>query len=349
MGFLKSFGFAELSQLTQNIPRPIGLLWLLSAVLFLAITVLFIMNKKWWVQALFAIFISQFLIMLSWHDAKFGTIFNIVILLVAILALAEWKFKMQTNNEISQLFLKGNIDKNTVITEQMLNPFPTPIQQWLKNIGIVGKENIHSVYFKQKGLMNLKPSQTKWFNAEAEQYVTTAKPAFLWKVKMKMAPFITVAGRDLFMDGKGQMLIKIASLFTVVNVSGNKKVDQSTLQRYLLELPLYPTAALCSYITWENIDEFSSKATMSYNGVSGSAIFSFNRNGDLEKISAFRFKESDENAELIECIGEIKKNMIVNGIKIPTKIDISWMLEEGKFTWYTLEIFNVKFNETKIY
>lgn len=193
--------------------------------------------------------------------------------------------------------------------------------------------------------MKLKPEQKGWYKAQAEQYVTPNEPAFLWRVNMKMAPLVNVAGRDLYINGKGEMVIKIASLLPVVNVHNNKKTNQSILQRFLLELPMYPTAALNPYITWEGIDEYTSKATLTYKGVSGSASFHFSEDGDLEKVSAFRFKENDEKAELVECIGELKETTQIDGMRIPTKMDISWMLGQGKFTWYKLEIFDVKINE----
>lgn len=36
LGFLKAFQLAEINQLTQHISKPMGLLWLLALILFLA-------------------------------------------------------------------------------------------------------------------------------------------------------------------------------------------------------------------------------------------------------------------------------------------------------------------------
>lgn len=140
------------------------------------------------------------------------------------------------------------------------------------------------------------------------------------------------------------MNIKIASLLPIVDVKDNEKINQSTLQRYLLELPWYPSAALSPYISWKKIDDFSAEATMDYNGVSGSAAYHFDQKGNLEKISALRYKDSDANAGLVECIGEVIKSSTVNGIEIPTTLTISWMLETGKFTWYKIDVDDIEFN-----
>lgn len=346
IGFLHAYRIAEISQLTIEISKPIGTIWLLTALLFVLVAFLwFFQIEWWWIPAFICIFSSQVLIILTWQDSKFGTIPNVIILVIAILAMAVWLFNLQTNQETKMMIQGAKISEKTIITPKMIQPLPTPVQKWITNIGLVGKETIQTVYFQQKGTMKLKPEQKEWTEAIAEQYVTTDQPAFLWKVKMNMFPFLQVYGRDLYRDGKSQMLIKIASLIPVVNVSNNEKVNQSTLQRYLLELPWYPSSALSPYIKWEYINEASAKATMTYKGVSGSATYHFTQNGDLEKISAFRYKDSDDNSVPIECIGEVIESSLIDGIKIPTKLNVSWMLESGKFTWYRLQISNVTFNK----
>jgi hypothetical protein len=48
MGFVKAFQLAEVSQLTQNIHKPIGLLWLISTLLFITAAAIFLLNNDWW-------------------------------------------------------------------------------------------------------------------------------------------------------------------------------------------------------------------------------------------------------------------------------------------------------------
>ena len=164
---------------------------------------------------------------------------------------------------------------------------------------------------------------------------------------MSMMPFVNVAGRDYFVEGKGQMQMKIASLIPAASVDSNKKVNQASLQRYLAELVWYPSAAISPYIEWDSIGKYTAQARMTYKGVSGSVTFYFDKKGDLEKIWALRYKDSDENAELKEWIGEIKDFNTIQGIKIPTDIDISWILDGEKFTWYQLRIIDIQYNKSQ--
>lgn len=90
MGFAKAFEYAEIPQLTKAISKPMGILWLVAAALFTT-TVVMLLSKieNWPVMALATVFLSQILIISTWHDAKFGTIANVIIIIVAILTLTK--------------------------------------------------------------------------------------------------------------------------------------------------------------------------------------------------------------------------------------------------------------------
>ncbi|WP_211171183.1 DUF6544 family protein [Bacillus sp. DNRA2] len=345
MGFVKAFNLFEITDLTLAISKPTGVFWLICALLFLISGILVLLRKAWvWMPASIVSIASQILILIVWNDAKFGTIPNVIILIFALFTYASWKFNSQIDQEIDVILSHHDSTLTQIVTEQILEDLPFPVQKWLKSINVVGKESIKIAYFSQKGKMKLKPSQKDWFPSTVEQYVTTEKPGFIWKVHMNMSSLIHVVGRDKFHEGKAAMTIKVGSLFPVVNMFDDDKTNQSTLQRYLMELPWYPTAALNSYITWEEIDDKSAKATMTYKGVTGSATFHFDERGQLLKVSAMRFKDSDENAKLIECVGEVKENRMIDGILIPSKMSITWVLDDGLFNWYQLEINEAKYN-----
>lgn len=330
MGFLKAFEIAKLDQLTQSISKPIGMVWLLTLLLFLLTAIFLLLSiESWWMPSAVAVVLSQLVIILSWQDAKFGTIMNVIILLVVIVGIATWKFTSETTKELDHL-LAENERSTVIITEEMLHDLPSNVQNWLHHVGVVGKQDITTVSFRQLGEIRLEQGG-KWSKAEAEQYVTTATPGFWWRVSVDMLPVVDVVGRDLYMSGNGDMKIKVASLIPVVNVSGNEKVDLSTKQRFLLELPLFPTAALQPYITWTEVDPYTAEARMSYEGMEASALFHFDQNGtgELERVSAYRYKDDHEEAEPIECIGQFHEYEVINGLRIPVKLDVSWVLDSS--------------------
>jgi len=160
-----------------------------------------------------------------------------------------------------------------------------------------------------------------------------------------MMPLLFFTGRDMFKDGKGSMIIKILSLIDVVNDSDNEKLNQATLQRYLGEIVWFPTAALSPLIKWEEVDSLTAKATMIFNNTTGSALFTFNENGDFIKFSAMRYMGTEENSQLKEWIITLNEYKTYDGIKIPVKGEATWKLDDGDFTWYKLEVYDVRYND----
>jgi hypothetical protein len=78
IGFAKAFSYGNITQLTKEIAKPIGLLWLATALLLIIATILFVLKKDGWsIIAIIAAIGSQILIISVWQDAKFGTTPNL--------------------------------------------------------------------------------------------------------------------------------------------------------------------------------------------------------------------------------------------------------------------------------
>ena len=117
LGFAKAYNYANITQITKVISKAKGLLWLLTAVLFVVAAVICLLRKEGWVYFAFpAAILSQILIISVWHDAKFGTILNAIILLVAIASWStyyfEWKFKTNARLNIEQINTTGSASSN---------------------------------------------------------------------------------------------------------------------------------------------------------------------------------------------------------------------------------------------
>lgn len=349
MGFLKAFGISGLNQLTQYFSKTYGTLWLIASVLFITASALFIFrNEFWWVTAFAGIILSQILIFAFWKDAKFGSIANLIIFAVALIACSKWNFNRIVSNEIKFLIHNSGYTERAESDTGKISKLPAPVQKWLLKNGIDKKDRILFVRLKQNILMKTKPGQEDWTEAKSEQYFDPVQPSFIWKVDMKMYPLIDIAGRDKFFNGKGEMLIKIFSLYSIVNASGDK-IDKGTMQRFLAEIVWFPSEALSPFIQWEIIDELSAKATMSYKGTTASGNFYFNEHGDFIKFSTMRNMENEIDSGEKEWIITVDENKIINGINIPVKINVTWRLESGDWTWLKIELEDLEYNNPSEY
>jgi hypothetical protein len=346
LGFIKGLEIKEVKELTLPISKPMGFLWLTAAILLFTFGFLQLLHSKYaWMIGFVAVAVSQILILLYWKDAKFGTIPNILILMVSLMACGHFSFQKMVQQETAQLLSQTEKLDNKIMHESNMEHLPEPVKHWLLSSGSVGQPLIKVGKVTQKVAMKLKPEQQDWMNATATQYTTIDIPAFIWTVEVSMNRFLYAVGRDKFENGKGQMLIKMNALLKVVNEKG-EKLDEGTIQRYLGEMVWFPSLALSPYITWEPIDKTTAKATMTYKGITGSGTFYFNANGEVNQFSALRYKGNEPNAKRYDWIMNITDYNTFEGIKVPSKMTSTWKLDEGDWTWLTLEVTDLKYNKT---
>lgn len=345
LGFIKGFGYREIKESTLPISKPMGLVWLTAAFLFLTCGILYSINFKYaWLPGLVAVIISQVLVIMFWTDAKFGTLPNILILVVSLASLGHYNFQKLVRQETDYLLNQNVNTENKIPSESDINELPEPVKNWFRHSGASEKPFIHFGKIMQKAEMKLKPEQKKWMSATAIQYTTIDNPSFIWSVDVRMNSLLYFQGRDKFENGKGKMLIKINSLINMVNEQG-EKLDEGTLQRYLGEMVWFPSLALSPYISWEQIDDKTAKATMTYKGNSASGTFYFNTNGDVTKFSTLRYKDNEADAKRYEWTMNIMEYKTFEGIKVPAKMTSTWKLDAGDWTWLKLEVMDIEYNK----
>lgn len=356
LGFVKEFNLAAVPAisgqtifpLSKSISSITGILWIVVGAAFLTAAICYLAHKPWWLPAFVAIILSQALIVLYWKDARWGTVANLLVLLPALVAFAEWKFTKSVNAEVD-ILLSPPSSQQATITEKSIAHLPQPVQNWLRSSGAIGKETVQFMRLKQKGLMRLKPESNTWVEGSSRQYFRWDEPSFIWQVKMNMMPLVPVTGRDRIVDGKAAMNIKAFSLVDMVNEQDNEKLNQSALQRILSEICWNPSAALSPFIQWETINDSSAKAIMNYKGIKGEAMFVFTGSGDLKACLANRYKDSHSAAQLERWEVNTKRYGVLDGIRMPVESEVTWKLKEGDFTWFKLVITELEYNKAERY
>lgn len=131
MGFTKAFGLAEINELTLTISRGWGMLWLFASFTLILAGILWLMNQSsWWIPAMIGIILSQILVFTFWQDARFGSIPNLIILIVIFSGL------LRLNPPVSMMmdgFTTAPFEKRYGLTRsagdtQIINPFDIVIE-----------------------------------------------------------------------------------------------------------------------------------------------------------------------------------------------------------------------------
>ena len=250
--------------------------------------------------------------------------------------------KKKIKTKIEKLYESPIKDQGVNVLKEDLDALPALIQDYFKNINLIGKDRIKQVRISQKGHFKLKPD-SKWKPYTANQYVNTESMSFLWYAKIKMIPLINFHVIDEFINGRGALKAKLINLITVVNEEG-EKLDQGEFLRFLSEAPWYPSFFLNEKIIWKNIDENNLELSIIKNHIQISGKISFDNLGLIKEVSAMRYFTNQDNITLEDWHGFYEGYKEFNGILIPTKFKVCWHLEAGDYCYIKGKILKIEFN-----
>ncbi len=234
--------------------------------------------------------------------------------------------------------------RSETITEADLAALPEPVQRYLHFTQVLGKPRIKCVKVRQTGLMRTSPTQ-KWMPVEAVQYSTLLGPlSRTWYARIKVGPFTLLNGYDRYDNGTGHMLMRLLSMFPVVNVSG-PEIDLSALIIFVNDMVMWPTAFLSNYIRWEPIDANSARARVNLHDKQFSAVLSFNEIGEMINfITDDRYRTVGKAYEQAAWSTPLGRYREVNGLRIPAEGEAIWHLPEGEFPYIKATIGEVRYD-----
>jgi hypothetical protein len=264
-----------------------------------------------------------------------------LLMVAGAVAIANIVFQRRVDAESRTLFAAARASAPRNLEARDIEHLPPPVRRWLEISGAVGRPIAGTVRLTQRGELRTAPDKP-WMPAAAEQVFTVDPPGFVWHVRTKMMG-LPIAGRDRFADGRGHMLIKVASLIPVADATG-PEVDQGALLRFLGEIIWFPSAALSPTITWQSIDANSARATMRHGGVTASAVFGFDDRGRFNGLTADRYMSAPGGSRLEKWVIPISAWRVVRGIEMPVRGNAIWKLAEGDFDYYRWEILDVEVN-----
>jgi hypothetical protein len=206
--------------------------------------------------------------------------------LVAVVGLTIGGFSWSTERDISGhrdrvADLAADAGAVTVDTAAIAD-LPEPVQRWAEFTFPGGYDNLPSITeFTMEGDFR-QPLKEDFNPTTAEQIAATRTPAFVFSARVDMGPGIWARAYDAFGDGKMEMKAKIESTLTVVDEKETPELNVTSLQRWLLESPMYPAAMLPGGpVTWEAVDDSHARATVQADGMQASLVATFGDDGSL--------------------------------------------------------------------
>ena len=150
-------------------------------------------------------------------------------------------FDRAVRTDLDSLHADLTTGEEPIATEAMLVGLPAPVARYLRYTGVVGKPLVRTIRVRQAG--KIRPGTGRWVPLDALQYYRVNPPGFVWSGRIRLGPLTLGRARDSYLHGRGRMLVRIASLVTVIDGRG-AEMDQGSRMRYLSEMMFFPSAFL---------------------------------------------------------------------------------------------------------
>jgi len=341
-GFVKAFGLSEVKQLTQHISASFGVFWLLAFIFFLMAAIMFAFkNSHWWWFGLIAVVASQILIVFFWHDAKFGSIANAIILIAVIIGYGTSGFYSKYQNDVKTGLLQTTYFPNSILTESDIQQLPEPVKKYLRYTGSLGKPKVNNFKIEFAGKIR-KDEQSEWMPFTCEQYnfMETPTRLFFMKAVMKGLP---VAGYHCFKNGNAIMDIRLFSIFKVQYLDGAEMDLSETVTFFNDMCVVAPPTLIDKRIKWLEVEGNKVKASFMNNNITVSAWLYFNDKGELINfISEDRY--SADSGKQYPWSTPLKDYQEIKGYKLAGNAEVIYSYPDRELCYGTFKLISIEYN-----
>ena len=341
-GYVKAFGLSDVKQLTQTISKPFGVIWLLAFVFFVIAAVMFAFKNSWWWMFGFIAFVtSQVLIIFFWHDAKFGTIANVIILIVSIIGYGTWSYYGKYKNDVKTGLQQKEYFQNSELSETDIQQLPEPVKKYLRYTGSIGKPKVNNFKIEFTGKIR-KDEQSEWMPFTCEQYnfMETPTRLFFMKAAMKGLP---IGGYHCFKNGVAFMDIRLFSLFKVQYQYGAEMNLSETVTFFNDMCVVAPPTLIDKRIKWLEVGSNKVKASFTNNNITVSAWLYFNDKGELINfISDDRY--AGDTGKQFPWATPLKDYHEINGYKLMGNAETIYSYPDRDLVYGTFKLIRIKYN-----
>jgi len=226
-----------------------------------------------------------------------------------------------------------------VVTEEMLADLPDPVRRYLRYTGVVGRPFPGTIWLRQKGTMRLGP---RWLPFDAEEHYSVRPPGFVWAGTARAGRFPVARARDIYAEGHGRLSVKVASLWPVVDASG-EQMDQAEMLRYLAEMIWFPAAFLAGNISFEPVHDSSARVTLTDHGRTATATMFFDTQGRLTAFVAKRYRAPGAS-DPVTWSTPITGYGQFEGLRLPAGGPAVWKLPGGDFAYIEVAVTELRYD-----
>jgi hypothetical protein len=343
-GFSKAFGFGD-AQLHSPISKTAGIFWLLTSLLFvIGVTFILLDKDYWWEPIVAALLLSQIMIFTSWHEAKYGSIANIILLILVVPLVSSIRFENRFKKDVDTQFEKSYLNKDSLLTEASIENLPLPVKKYIRFTGAINQPVVRNFKVKFSGQIR-KDEKSEWMPFTSEQYnfLDPSSRLFFMKATMKHLP---VVGYHAYGNGNAFMDIRLLSLIKVQYQSGEEMSIAETVTFFNDMVCLAPATLIDKRIKWDSVAGNKVHASFTTHHITISAWLYFNEQGQLINfISEDRFAmQEDGSMKKIRWSTPVKSYKKINVHQLVASADAVYACASGDFCYGQFLITNIEYN-----
>jgi hypothetical protein len=161
---------------------------------------------------------------------------------------------------------------------------------------------------------------------------------------------VWVQSRDKYIDGNGEILVRLYSTLPVTQTTGSH-LDISSLIRYYSELPFFPwVLADPPFARWEERDDTTALLHVKHSDTTVTLSFHFASDSESLHISSpDRFREVKGEQVRTPWQAAFGDYIVAEGgIRVPARAQVSWFLQGRQFVYARFRVNRIGFFNTVV-
>jgi hypothetical protein len=251
--------------------------------------------------------------------------------------------------EAGRVGTQGRVPSAVRYDAREIEGLPAPVQRYFRLVLKDGQPIIAAVTIEMTGTMNMSAAGEQWKPFSSQQRVVNSlansRPGFLWNAQINMFPGVPARVEDSYINGQGQLIVKLLGLFTVASAQGRGELARGEFMRYFAEAAWYPTALLPSQgVRWAAVDDSSANATIVDGPITLTMLFRFNDAGLISSVRAeSRGAGVDKDMVMLPWDCGYSDYQQQHGMLVPMAGEAAWMRPEGRKPYFLGKVQQLRF------
>lgn len=274
-----------------------------------------------------------------------GVVVGMVVILASITLVGGLVWRARSEDLRVELAAGARSTGAPEVEVSELDALPVPVREYFTRVLDAEQRAVESVRIFHSGTFNMGTDEPQWWAFSSTQDVVPAGPGFVWNAHIRMALGMPARVHDAYVNGRAVLTARLFGLITVMESLDSPELAQGELIRFLAEAPWYPTALLPGpALTWDPIDDSSSRLTLADGDTTVSLQVRFGTNGLIDSVySDGRYRDVDGEQVRVPWEGKFWNYEERDGMLIPLDGEVAWLLPEGRWPYWRGHIDDIQY------